>query len=254
MTNIIAHRGASFDAPENTLPSFQLAWEQGADGIEGDFMLTADGEIICFHDLDTQRLAGQSGVVKDLALAQLQSLDVGRWKGQRWSGTRIPTLREVFDAIPAGKKFVVELKDGPQIVEPFGRILAASSFNPADLLVITLVDETAAECRRRLPHLKQHWLSGYKRDDRGDWRPNASEVIATVERVGALGFGSFGQPDHFDAAFVAALRAAGIDEFHVWTVDDPAVARFYWDLGAWGITTNRPQFIREHLQRGQQQS
>jgi len=254
MPHIIAHRGASFDAPENTLPSFQLAWEQSADGIEGDFMLTADGEIICFHDVETQRLAGQAGIIKELTLAQLQTLDVGRWKGEHWTGTRIPTLREVLGVIPAGKKFVVELKDGPEIVEPFGRILAASSLDPADLLVITLIEETAAECRRQLPHLKQHWLSGYKQDDRGEWRPDAGEVIAAVKRLGAAGFGSFAQPNHFDAAFVAQLRVAGIDEFHVWTVDDPDVARFYYDLGAWGITTNRPQYIREHLQRGQQQT
>lgn len=247
MTSIIAHRGASFDAPENTLPSFQLAWEQGADGIEGDFMLTADGEIICFHDVDTQRLAGQPGVVKDLTLAQLRALDVGRWKGEHWAGARIPTLCEVLEIVPAGKKFVVELKDAPAIVEPFGRILAESQFDPRDLLIITLVDETAAECRRLLPTWKQHWLSGYKQDEAGRWRPDALEVIASVERIGAAGFGSFARPDHFDAAFISQLRAAGIDEFHVWTVDDPAVARFYYDLGAWGITTNRPQYIREHL-------
>lgn len=249
MTNIIAHRGASFDAPENTLPSFELAWQQGADGIEGDFMLTADGEIICFHDVETKRLAGQPGVVQEMTLTELQALDVGRWKGERWTLTRIPTLRQVLEVIPPGKKFVVELKDGPEIVEPFGRVLADSSLDPNDVLVITLVDETAAECRRLLPHIKRHWLSGYKQDDAGRWHPTAQEIIATVQRVGAAGFGSLAQPNHFDAAFVDDLRSAGIDEFHVWTVDDPVVAWFYYDLGAWGITTNRPHFIREHLQQ-----
>jgi glycerophosphoryl diester phosphodiesterase len=244
---IVAHRGASFDAPENTLASFRLAWEQGADGIEGDFMLTADGEIVCFHDRDAQRLAGDPRIVRQSTLAELRSLDVGRWKGERWQGEQIPTLEEVIGVIPAGKKFVVELKDEPDIVEPFGRAIAALDFNPDDLLVITLVDETAAECRRQLPHLKQHWLSGYKQDERGHWRPTADEVIATIERVGAAGFGSLAKPDHFDAEFIGKLQAAGLDEFHVWTVDDPDVARFYAELGAWGITTNRPEFIRQSL-------
>ncbi|MGD9632389.1 MAG: glycerophosphodiester phosphodiesterase family protein [Pirellulales bacterium] len=249
MSVLIAHRGASFDAPENTLPSFQLAWEQDADGIEGDFMLTADGEIVSFHDTDTQRLAGEPGLVKESTLAELRALDVGRWKGGRWALTRIPTLREVLEGIPAGKKLVAELKDGPEIVEPFGRVIEASTFNPDDLLIITLVDETAAECRRQLPRWKRHWLSGYKQDDGGRWRPDADEVIATIERVGAAGFGSLAKPDHFDGAFVDRLRTAGIAEFHVWTVDDPEVARFYERLGAWGITTNRPRFIREHLEQ-----
>jgi glycerophosphoryl diester phosphodiesterase len=247
MSHIIAHRGASFDAPENTLASFRLAWEQGADGIEGDFMLTADGEIVCFHDRDAQRLAGDPRIVRQSTLPELRSLDVGRWKGERWQGERIPTLEEVIGVIPAGKKFVVELKDEPDIVEPFGRAIAASDFNPDDLLVITLVDETAAECRRQLPHLKQHWLSGYKQDEHGHWRPTADEVIATIKRVGGAGFGSLGKPDHFDAEFIGKLQAAGLDEFHVWTVDDPDVARFYAELGAWGITTNRPEFIRQSL-------
>jgi glycerophosphoryl diester phosphodiesterase len=247
MSHIIAHRGASFDAPENTLASFRLAWEQGADGIEGDFMLTADGEIVCFHDRDAQRLAGDPRIVRQSTLSRLRSLDVGRWKGERWQGEQIPTLEEVIGVIPAGKKFVVELKDEPDIVEPFGRAIAALDFNPDDLLVITLVDETAAECRRQLPHLKQHWLSGYKQDERGHWRPTADEVIATIERVGAAGFGSLAKPDHFDAEFIGKLQAAGLDEFHVWTVDDPDVARFYAELGAWGITTNRPEFIRQSL-------
>jgi glycerophosphoryl diester phosphodiesterase len=96
--------------------------------------------------------------------------------------------------------------------------------------------------------LKRHWISPYKQDDRGRWQPTADEVIATIKRVGAAGFGSLAKPEHFDAAFVDRLRAAGIAEFHVWTVDDPEVARFYHKLGAWGITTNRPHFIREHLE------
>jgi glycerophosphoryl diester phosphodiesterase len=67
--------------------------------------------------------------------------------------------------------------------------------------------------------------------------------------VGAAGFGSLAKPDHFDADFVEMLRAAGIDEFHVWTIDDPDVARYYAELGAWCITTNRPEFIRDELAR-----
>lgn len=247
MATIIAHRGASFDAPENTLAAFRLAWEQEADGIEGDFMLTADGRIVCFHDVDAKRIAGAPLVVKETSLARLAQLDVGRWKGDRWNGERIATLAEVLEVIPAGKRFVIELKDGPEIVEPLARILTESKIPAEKLLIISLIDATIAECKRQLPHVSWHWLSGYKQDDHGAWRPTADEVIATIQELGATGFGSLAKPDHFDAAFVEKLRAAGIPEFHVWTVDDPDVARFYAGLGAWGITTNRPAFIRAAL-------
>lgn len=247
MSKIVAHRGASADAPENTLAAFRLAWDQGADGIEGDFMLTSDGQVVCFHDPDTARLAGERLVVKETSLERLRQLDIGKWQGEQWAGERMATLAEVLATVPAGKAVVLELKDGPEIVAPFGKVLAAADVALSNILVISLVDETIAECRRRLPELKCHWLSGYKRDEAGDWRPTADEVITSVQRLGAAGFGSQSLPEHFGAAFVAKVRAGGIDEFHVWTVDDPEVARFYEGLGAWGITTNRPGFIRQAL-------
>ena len=74
---IVAHRGASSDAPENTLPAFRRAWELGADAIEGDFRLTKDGRIVCIHDKDTKRVADAKLVVSDATLAQLRTLDVG---------------------------------------------------------------------------------------------------------------------------------------------------------------------------------
>jgi glycerophosphoryl diester phosphodiesterase len=188
-------------------------------------------------------------VVKETSFAELQQLDVGLWKGERWHGELIASLDEVLAVVPNGKKVVIELKDGPEIVTPLAAVLARASIASENILIISLVDETIVECKQQLPHIKWHWLSGYKQDENGGWRPTADEVIATIRRVGAAGFGSLSLPEHFDAEFVRKLRAAGIDEFHVWTVDDPAVARFYEGLEAWGITTNRPEFIRKSLEK-----
>ena len=74
---IVAHRGASYDAPENTLAAHTLAWEQGADLVETDVHLTRDGELIVVHDKTTQRTTGQPGVVAELTLAELRALDAG---------------------------------------------------------------------------------------------------------------------------------------------------------------------------------
>src|SRR3954469_20934435 len=74
---IVGHRGASHDAPENTLAAFKLAWAQGADGIENDWYLTSDGKLICSHDADTERTAGVKHVIKDTPFDELRKLDVG---------------------------------------------------------------------------------------------------------------------------------------------------------------------------------
>ena len=70
---IVAHRGASGEAPENTIPAFNLAWKQGADAIEGDFHLTKDGHVVCIHDANTKKVAGKNLVVKDTTLAELKN-------------------------------------------------------------------------------------------------------------------------------------------------------------------------------------
>src|ERR1700685_2412700 len=97
---IIGTRGAAFDAPENTLASFHLAWKQQADAAETDVFLSKDGEIVVIHDANTARLSGHKGKVVDQTLAELKQLDIGRWKGPQWAGQRIPTLAELLAIIP----------------------------------------------------------------------------------------------------------------------------------------------------------
>ena len=113
---VVAHRGASKDAPENTLPAFELAWDRGADAIEGDFYLTADGCIVCIHDKDTERVAGIKQTIKESSFEDLRKLDVGLWKAEEFSETRIPSVDEVLDTVPDGGKIYIEIKCGVEIV------------------------------------------------------------------------------------------------------------------------------------------
>lgn len=243
---ITAHRGASYDAPENTLAAFKLAWEQGADAFEGDFYLTADGQVICAHDKDAKRVAGSPLVLEKSTAEELRDLDVGSWKGDRWKGERMPMFQEVLDEVGDGQIFV-EIKSGPKIVAPILKQLSESGI-PADRITIICFNEAViAECERQAPQLKTHWLTGYKKQNDGTWSPSVEEVIAKLRASQADGFGTQANPEHVDANFLAKLADEGFDEFHVWTVDDPQIARFYQKLGAWGITTNRPALIREQL-------
>ncbi|HEY6839008.1 MAG TPA: glycerophosphodiester phosphodiesterase family protein, partial [Geobacteraceae bacterium] len=213
-TKLIAHRGASHAAPENTLAAFRLAWEEGADGIEADFRLSCDGEIVCLHDPTTRRTGGVELAVAAATLAELRSVDVGKWKGEEWHGEAIPTLREVLAILPTGKEFFIELKSGPEIVPPLAAILAVPSFPHAAVKLLSFDEEVLRAAARLLPGVKRLLLAevkpGWSREALTTW------MLAALERSGADGLACRARRT-IDADFVRRLRKAG-KEFHVWTV------------------------------------
>ena len=107
---LFAHRGRSAKAPENTMAAFTLAWESGIPGIELDVRLCTTGELVVFHDAETKRITGTPGTIEQSSLAELRDLDAGAWFSEEYSGQRIPTLDEVFDAAPVGTYFDIEIK------------------------------------------------------------------------------------------------------------------------------------------------
>lgn len=246
--SIVAHRGASHDAPENTLAAFKEAWVQKADGVEGDFYVTKDQQIVCIHDADTKRTAGQKLVVAQSTLAELRKLEYGAWKDSSFTGEPIPTFAEVLAVIPAGKLFVIELKTGPEIVPLLKAELAHLKPNFKNLLIIAFNQDTVSAVKRDLPKIRTHWLTGYRKDKQtGEWHPTASEVATALTKTNADGLGTQGNREIVTEAFIASLIQRGLKEFHVWTIDEPADARYFKNLGAVGITTNRPAFIRSAL-------
>lgn len=243
---IIAHRGASYDAPENTLAAFRLAWEQQADGIEGDFYLTRDKQIICFHDKTTKRVAPDvpERRIEDMTLAELRRLDVGSWKNARFAGEKPPTLEEVLQTVRAGKLFFVEIKSGPEILPVLKRQLEASGLKPEQLVIIAFNEDVASGARKMMPQYRVNWLTSYKQKSEGaPWKPGLSKVVRTLNETEATGLGTNGNLDVVDVAFAGAIRKAG-REFHVWTINDAVVARHFQDLGVDSITTDRPAFVR----------
>lgn len=111
-TQVWAHRGASGYAPENTLPAFALAAEQGADGIELDVQLTKDKEVVVIHDEKIDRVCAEKGFVKDYTLQELKKLSFHNHIPE-YRGVQIPTLREVYELVaPTGMCVNVELKTG----------------------------------------------------------------------------------------------------------------------------------------------
>jgi glycerophosphoryl diester phosphodiesterase len=110
---VIGHRGASSEAPENTLTAFARGLETGTDGFEFDVHMSKDGELVVIHDETVARTTGGSGWVKDMTLDELKALDAGSWFDLRFRGERIPTLREVLELIADKSKLInIELKSG----------------------------------------------------------------------------------------------------------------------------------------------
>lgn len=244
---IVAHRGASYYAPENTLAAFRLAWEQGADAIEGDFFLTADGQILCLHDKDFKRVSGDPRPVVELTAAEARKLDVGTWKDPRFAGERAPFLSEILAIVPEGKLFLMEIKCGPEIIPEFKRVIEASGVPLSRLRVISFNAEVIAESKKQIPALKAYWLTSFKKDAAtGVYAPTVAEILATLKRTQADGLDCKAEMNVVDEAFVKAFRDQGY-EMHTWTVNDPEVARKVARLGFDSITTDRPAFIRAEL-------
>ncbi len=116
---IVAHRGSSGSAPENTLASFSLAFQERADMIELDVRMTRDFFLVVLHDQDIRRTTNGEGKVWDYSLQELRAFDAGQWFGPRFKGQRIPTLRQAMDLLPPGAGLNIEMKtDG----EPRSRL------------------------------------------------------------------------------------------------------------------------------------
>ena len=241
---IIAHRGASYDAPENTLESVKLGWEQKADAVEVDVFLSKDGQVVLHHDATTKKLAGVDRKVAEQTYAELRKLDVGAWKGAKWKGIRIPKLDAVLATIPDGKRMFVEVKCGPEIVGPLKKILESRRVAPASVMVISFDAGVIRRFKKEMPGFAACWITGYKKRG-GQLKPDIEQVLTTLADTGADGL-DCNAHEGLDRKFTDRLRGAG-HQFHVWTVNDPSTARRFIELGVQSITTNRPGWLREQL-------
>jgi len=233
---IVAHRGASRDAPGNTIPAFQLAWEQGADAIEADFHLSKDGEIVCFHDADTERVAGTQLVVRQSTLAELKKLDVGASHGAAFNGTRIPTIAEVFATIPQGKMIFIEVKCGAEIIPTLLNEIDQSGLTKEQIVVISFNKEVIQQLKIKAPQYKASWLCSFKKQETGEITPSLATVLKTLKQIQADGLSS---NTAVPASVIEAVSQQGY-EWHVWTINDLNTASRMQALGVLSITTDVP--------------
>lgn len=254
---IIGHRGASYDAPENSLSSMKLAWKQNADAIETDIHLSKDGHLVIMHDYDTKRVGGVDLKIADSTWAELQTVDIGKWKGAQFAGEKIPTLDSFFATIPDGKCIFTEIKtkenvSGPEfekakaILPELGKAMKASGKKPDQLRIICFHLGMSQAAKKQFPDHPVYWLQDYKKDKAGNF-PSVDDLIKKAKKANVDGLDlNFHFP--IDEAFVKKVHDAGL-KLYTWTVDDPEVAKAETKAGVDGITTNRSGWLREQLKK-----
>jgi glycerophosphoryl diester phosphodiesterase len=230
---IFAHRGASAHAPENTLAAFELALEQGADAIELDAKLTADGQVVVIHDATVDRTTDARGKVKELSLASLRSFSAGAFFASRFSAEKIPLLEEVFEAVGRRTFINVEL----------------TNYNsPRDHLV-----ESACMLVKRFNLQKRVMFSSFFASNLSKARSYLPEVPCGLLALNGLA-GAWQRSFGYAFGNYAALHPNLVDvtpqqiqrvhrlkgRVHVWTVNAEAEMRRLFGWGVDGIFTDDP--------------
>jgi glycerophosphoryl diester phosphodiesterase len=237
---IIAHRGASAVASENTLPALLLAFMQGADGVEVNLRMTSDGHLVAIHDEDTKRVSGVSMKVAKSSLEKLRALDVGRVMTRRGQGQRMPMLEEVIAMMPAEKLLYLDLQAGVECLAPLVNLLKKAGELQKRVRVKSASVETLSALRAMLPdcrlvlHCDRRWTEKHDR-----WVPETAMVTAVAKAVGA-------EEVSVDARSLVAERGM-IDELtqnglqtQVWTVNRAPSARRLAEMGVASISTDYP--------------
>ena len=249
LPHLFGHRGAAGEAPENTLPSFELAWRAGLPYLETDCHATRDGEIVLCHDAELERTTNGQGPLAEHSYAELEKLDAGyhfsadgRSHPFRGRGVRIPRLVELLAAFPTARiNLEVKQADPPIAAE-----------------VVRLVRRAGAESRMLLAAEDGALLDALRALDPGTAiGASYADVLAFFAALDADALGSYAPRSHalqipthalgrelVTPEVIAAAERVGLF-VHVWTINDPAEMRRLLALGAHGLMSDHPARLRE---------
>lgn len=248
---IIAHRGASAIAPENTLAAFRKAVEVGAEGIEFDVRLTSDGEAVVFHDADLKRIAGRDEKIIDLSVEELQKIDAGSWfnrafpkaANESFADETIPALRDVLDLLKEFRGLIyIELKCGAREVEPLVkavcREIGASHLLP-QIVVKSFRLQVIPEIRRLCDGVTTAAL----------FAPKIMTMLRKEKYLLKIAqeFRADQISLHYTLVskkFMNKAEKRGLP-IAVWTIDNPRFVRRAFDLGIRAVITNNPANLLE---------
>lgn len=255
---VIAHRGASEDAPEHTLSAYRRAIEDGADALECDVRLTADGHLVCVHDRRVNRTSNGRGAVSSLELADLATLDFGSWKGKAadeeepdLDATSVLTLERLLElVVDAGRRveLAVETKHPTRwagqveakllgLLDRFG-LAEPPADEPSQVRVMSFSARSLHRVQAGAPGIPTVYLMQFVSPRHRDGRLPAGVRIA----------GPSIRIIRKDPGYVARVHRAG-NRVHVWTVNDPADVELCARAGVDAVITNRPKQVLSQLGR-----
>lgn len=236
---VVAHRGNSSVAPQNTLAAFEAAWRAGADCVELDVQLTLDRQVVVLHDDAVDATTNGTGPLAALTLPQVRALDAGTWFSPAFAGQRVPTIDEVVTFLVTRPRIdlLLEVKGewtadevaratDPLLVAGLAPRVVAQSFEPA----------TVAALREAAPALRRGLLV----------EADSPDLDAVAADLGLVTVNPFGAVLFVEPGFVARQHAAG-REVAVWTLDEPAAWELAAGLGVDAVITDRPDRLRGWL-------
>jgi glycerophosphoryl diester phosphodiesterase len=229
---VVAHRGSSKAAPENTMAAFKQAIADGADWIELDVQETADGEVVVYHDSDFMRLAGVGLKIWDATMADLQTIDIGSRFSPAFSDERVPTLGAVLDACKGRAGVVIELKyygHDQQLEQRVARIVDERGM--ASQIVVMSLELDAV---RKMKRLRPDWKVGLLISVSAGNLQNSGADFLAVNAAFA------------DRRFVRSAHRRDT-KVYVWTVDDASTMSAMMGRGVDGLITNKPALAKAVL-------
>jgi glycerophosphoryl diester phosphodiesterase len=229
---VIAHRGASGRAPENTLQAIQLAVDDGADWIEIDVQETADGEVIVYHDSDFMKLAGVNLSVANSTLDQVNEIDIGSWFDAEFAAARAPTLAATLRAVKGKLRLIIELKYYGHSVQLEQRVV--DIVEQADMADDIMIMSLSLPGIQKLQALRPNWTVGIlAAQSAGNIAQLDVDFLAVSSRIAT-------------SQLVRRAGAAG-KPVYVWTVNDAISMSRMLSLGVDGIITDEPALARQVL-------
>jgi glycerophosphoryl diester phosphodiesterase len=230
---IIAHRGASHDAPENTVAAFELGIAQGADALECDVRLSRDGALVVIHDATLERTYGDNRGVGEMDQAELIAAG-------------IPLLADVLGLLPPGLRIFIEVKVGLPALPSLKDVLAASALPWEQVVLMEFDLETVVAMKAAFPKATVLWLNDFPLLSPPWSRRRALDgMLETTRKHGLDGMNVQNIPQ-LDAGIIESCHRNGLG-CYCWTVDDPGRAEALFRDGIDGIATNRPGWMRDQL-------
>ena len=233
----IAHRGASYYAPENSLAAIKLAAELGCDGAECDIQLTKDHQIIVCHDGNTGRLTNRKLEIAKSKWSELKSLNLklSPTNSAFFEGEKMPLLKDLLKSITNGQLLVIEIKCGKEIFPELQKVVK-KYWKGGNIAFIGFGFETISQAKLIFPTVPCYYLSSSRSDVMVRTPSIRNNKLDGVDLVSTI----------IDKELVDFLRGAKLDIW-CWTVDQLAEANRMKDLGVNVITTNRPTWLKEQM-------